>query len=179
MDGSLRALTSRGRTWTPGIYEYSRPADGVIRYTMTDKDTMERSESIPRMAIVTYNDWQTGSPTAHLDMVVHAQALAQRYAERMPVAIHGEGDFVHGFLYPNMAREAQAVGLMDIDSQSEMNNGIIRDTWREVPAIVKKGVFDLMWQWGNHDEEQRMRVPGNHSRNIDSTLELAGCPAES
>ena len=171
-DDSLRAFTSRGRAWTPGIYEYSRPAEGIVRYTIYDNDIVERSRSIPRMAIVTYNDWQTGSPTAHLDMVVHAQALAQRYATRMPVAIHGEGDFIHGFIYPNMAREAQAIGLMDLDSQSEMNNGIIRDTWKETPNMVKAGVFDLMWQWGNHDEEQRMRTPSNHSRNVDSTLEV-------
>lgn len=171
-DDSLRAFSTRGRTWTPGIYEYSRPADGVVRYTMFDTDIMERSESIPRMAIVTFNDWQTGSPTAHLDMVVHAQALAQRYAERMPVAIHGEGDFVHGFIYPNMAREAQAIGLMDIDSQGEMNNGIIRDAWQDTPTSTKQGVFDLMWQWGNHDETQKVRLPSNHSRNVDSTLEV-------
>lgn len=171
-DTSLRAFTTRGRTWDPGIYEYSRPEKGVVKYTMYDADIMERSESIPRMAIVTFNDWQTGSPTAHLDMVVHAQALAQRYASRMPTAIHGEGDFVHGWLYPNMAREAQAIGLMDIDSQSELNNSIIRDTWRDAPAATKDGIFDLMWQWGNHDEAQRMQVPSNHSRNVDSTLEV-------
>lgn len=171
-DDSLRALATRGRIWTPGIYEYARPQDGVVTYTMFDKDIIERSESIPRMAILTFNDWQTGSPTAHLDMVVHAQALAQRYAQRMPVAIHGEGDFIQGFIYPGMAREAQAIGLMDLDSQSEMNNGIIRDTWKDVPVGVKDGVFDLMWQWGNHDEEQRFRAPSNHSRNVDSTLEV-------
>lgn len=171
-DTSLRAFTTRGRTWTPGVYEYSRPADGVAKYTMYDSDIMERSESIPRMAIVTFNDWQTGSPTAHLDMVVHAQALAQRYAQRMPVAIHGEGDFIQGFIYPGMAREAQAIGLMDLDSQSEMNNEIIRETWKDAPNSTKSGVFDLMWQWGNHDEEQRFRAPSNHSRNIDSTLEV-------
>lgn len=171
-DDSLRALTSRGRAWTPGVYEYSRPSDGVVKYTMYDNDVMERSESIPRMAIVTFNDFQIGSPTAHLDMIVHGYALAQRYAERMPVAIHGEGDFIQGFIYPNMAREAQAIGLMDLDSQAEMNNGLIRDTWQDAPVSVKDGVFDLMWQWGNHDEEQRVRAPGNHSRNVDSTLEV-------
>lgn len=171
-DTSLRAFTTRGRAWTPGVYEYSRPRAGVVKYTMYDNDVMERSESIPRMAIVTFNDWQTGSPTAHLDMVVHAQALAQRYASRMPVAIHGEGDFIHGFIYPSMAREAQAIGLMDLDSQSEMNNEIIRETWQDTPNSVKSGVFDLMWQWGNHDEAQRFKAPSNHSRNVDSTLEV-------
>ena len=169
-DSSLRAFATRGRVWTPGVYEYSRPSDGVVQYTMYDKDIVERSESIPRMAIVTFNDWQTGSPTSHLDMVVHAQALAQRYASRMPVAIHGEGDFIQGFIYPGMAREAQAIGLMDLDSQSEMNNGIIRDTWQDVPSVVKDGVFDLLWQQGNHDEQTRISAPSNHSRNVDSAL---------
>lgn len=170
-DTSLRAFTTRRRAWTPGIYEYSRPAKGVVRYTLYDKDILERSESIPRMAIITFNDWQIGSPTAHPDLVLHAQALAQQYADRMPVAIHGEGDFKHGFIYPNMAREAQAVGLFDLDSQSEVTNGLIADTWTEAPKVIKKGVFDVMWLPGNHDEAQRVRLPANHSRNVDDTMQ--------
>ncbi|MFZ2545251.1 MAG: hypothetical protein WAW80_04705 [Candidatus Saccharimonadales bacterium] len=170
-DTSLRAYTTRRREWDPGIYEYSRPAKGVVRYTIYDKDVMERSRSIPRMAIVTQNDWQFGSPTAHPDIVLHTQALTQRYAKRMPTAIHGEGDFKHGLIYPNMPREAQAIGLLDLDSQSEMVNGVIRDTWQEAPSTTKEGIIDVMWLPGNHDEAQRVRYPNNHSRNVDDTID--------
>lgn len=170
-DTSLRAFTTRRRAWSPGVYEYSRPRNGVVRYTFYDKDILERSESIPRMAIVTYNDWQIGSPTSHPDMIVHAQALAQEYATHMPVAIHGEGDFIHGHIYDSMPIESQAIGLFDIDSQTELTNSIISDTWMDVPSSTKDGVGHVLWLPGNHDQKQRVRLPSNEGRNVDTTLD--------
>lgn len=170
-DTSLRAMATRGRLWTPGIYEYGHDEPGVVSYVINDRNLMERSGSMPRMVVISLNDFQIGSPTARPDLVIKALALVLQTAEDYPVAIHGEGDFVHGFIYPNMSREAQAIGLMDLDSQAEMLKWIIEDTIPDAPKTVKDAIFDILWQQGNHDEEQKIRVPTNHSRNVDSTVE--------
>lgn len=168
-DASKRFDASRGRLIKPALDTVEMLDNGNIRHNINSGSLMEKSKTIPRMAIFEVCDMQIGSPTARQDYQVKYLSMILDKAKEMPVAIHFAGDIIHGNIYPNMAYEAQSQGLLRPESQMMVVSDMMHKIFGDAPKELRDAVIDVVVQQGNHDEIQRVKNfgGGNHSSNID------------
>lgn len=168
-DPSRRFNTNRRRLIKPALDTIEMRDDGTIVHNIASGRIMEKARQLPRMAIFEFADFQTGSPTARADYQVKFLSMVLDKAAEMPVAIHFAGDIIHGNIYPNMAHEAQAIGLMRPESQKLALSEMFRKVFEQAPQSLIMSVVDVLVQQGNHDEVQRIKAFGNanHDSNID------------
>lgn len=168
-DMSKRFDATRGRLIRPSLDTVELLDNGNIRHNIVSKKLMEKSETLPRMAVFEVCDMQIGSPTARQDYQIKFLSMILDKAAEMPVAIHIAGDIIHGNLYGNMAYESQSQGLLRTESQKLVVSDIFHKIFDAAPRELRDAVFDVVVQQGNHDEVQRVKSFGgaNHDPNID------------
>lgn len=166
-DASRRANMSRRRSWSEGMVGYEKTDDGRTIQTYFNRVLMEKADSLPRTAVFELCDFQIGSPTARPDLQVKYLAYILKTAERMPVVLMVAGDIIHGLIYPGMPKESQRVGLLDLQSQKLVVRDVLRKAFFAAPDELLDQVVEVVVQQGNHDEVQKVRVPGNNDANVD------------
>lgn len=166
-DPSLRANVVRNRFIMPAIDTLELTDDGITKHTFINKSLMEKADSLPRIAVFELCDFQTGSPTGRPDLQIKYLAYILEVAKEMPVVIQFAGDIIHGNIYSNFAFEGQSVGMIRPESQKLFMKSILRQVYMDVPDHILDNFVEVLVQQGNHDEEVKIRMPGNHTPNID------------
>lgn len=168
-DASKRFDATRGRLIRPTLDTVELMDNGNIKHTIASAKIMEKSKTLPRMAIFEVCDMQIGSPTARQDYQIKYLSMILEKAREMPVAIHIAGDIIHGNIYANMAYEAQSQGLLRVESQKLVVSEMIHKVFDAAPRPLRDAVIDIVVQQGNHDDMQRIKSFGgaNNDSNVD------------
>lgn len=147
---ALRQIATRRTLPSPSseIHEYTE--DGRHIVTIYNKALMEKSDKAPRTTIHMFNDGQNGSTTARPDQQVKVLDMVTQSMKERPTYLVGDGDIIHGNIYPAHSGESVHMGLITPDSQQMFVLNMFEKAFGHVSSDILMNLY-TKWVAGNHE----------------------------
>lgn len=172
-DPAWRSLATRKVGFVPGTVGFELTQNKMLNVEIMTPKLLEKSlASKERRAIVIFQDWQQGSPSAkppfqakQIDYVMSV------IAPHVRVQMFANGDWGQMRNYHEFANESVSQGLVRIDQQADFNKAILHNSFdfRSAAELDQIESFDVTV--GNHEWNSQHKFTGaTHSRYIDETM---------
>ena len=152
-ESSHRNYTTRRMTPTSGAFQMEQTDDGrTLFHVMTDRLLEKASISSDPITIVTFNDWQNGSPTAQPDLQVKLlDYVGTKVLPETHVIFNYIGDIIQGNNFKGSAFEKKRLGLVEIDDQIEFVSRFHMLATADISKSAAENIDHVGIVPGNHE----------------------------